>query len=197
MNPQAGEESSRDIIGPGQRTDPDDLKAFQSLIDDSKPRIREAVFVKYLLPLSYPEEGVEKFPYYWRIAAGSMTNGIRVVDTKDEELFVCPGLFPEFPMNRERGKEVYWAELARDAAEQNDRHPGLGEERLATVGAQHLPDATPEQVDAHRAAWIEIWKRYGVNGYGPDGPASASSPNPAPGSPAPGALIEIDADDEF
>ena len=189
------DESIRDVIGPGHRTDPDVLKAFQDLIDGSMPRIREAVFVQYLLPLSYPEEGVEKHPYNWRVAAGSMSNGIHVTNTKDEVLFTCPGLFPEFPMARERGEDLRWAELARDAVEQNDRHPGLGEERLANIGLKYLPDATPTQVTAHRDAWIEVWKRYSVNGYSPGD--TTPTIGPVPSAPSAGALIEADEDDEF
>lgn len=147
-------------------TDPDILKAFQEFVDSGIPSVPEEYFKRYLLPLTYHEDGVEKDISVWRNVTGSMTNGVRVVDSKNELLFTTPGLFPEMPIFKDRdGNSLRWAALADDAIRRDAVHPALGQQRLVAIGSRYLPDITPEMAEAHRQEWAVIWKRYDVGGH--------------------------------
>ncbi len=171
---QPKEESISSVIAEMNKTPEDVKRAFEELIDSAIPRIPEAVFVQNLLPLSY-NDGVEKDPFHWRIAAGSMTNQIHVINPAGEILFTCPGLFPELKMSRDRKERLNWASLLDDVQRHNDRHPGLGEERLTFVGMRHIPGVDEETAKAHLERWKNVWRRYGVNGFAKTDPADLVS----------------------
>lgn len=142
------------------------LRKMNETAKEDRPRLSEAEFTKYLLPLlvDYHNAGDVNLQV-WAEIAGNPHRAIDVFDIKNELLFTVPPVLARVPsMDRPLGATTTAvSELAYLYGEKSrSEHPAVADAWLDTVMKNQVIPADQEQILEHMRQWIKIYRRYNL-----------------------------------